>query len=956
MISGTVNPQQKEVEVRNSIQALPVVEVYRALNTRVDGLTTQEASDRLQKSGLNIIQTIKGKPLWIRFLGNFTHLMALLLWVGGLVGFLAQQPQLGIAIWMVNLINGAFSFWQEFKAEKATEALRRMLPSYARVMRNGEEQKILAEELVPGDVMLITEGDRISADARLIQESELRIDQSTLSGESNPVRKTSDAVERTDLSRPEIMNLVYAGTTVAAGTGKAIVFATGMDTEFGKIARLTQSVGEGLSPLQKELGRVTRMVTVLSVSIGAFFFIAAILFAKNSLTDSFIFAMGMIVAFVPEGMLPTVTLSLAMGVQRMAKRHALIKKLSSVETLGSTTVICTDKTGTLTQNEMTVRSIWLGGKRLTVEGVGYAPEGQILEDRKPVNVQTNQDLHRLLAVAALCNNARLVPPGEQNLKWSILGDPTEAAMCVAAQKGGIDLELESQQSPRIRELPFDSRRKRMSTIHLVRDGIANHRVGSRSALTYKTLSKIAYVKGAPKEVLDLCTHILIQGQQVNLDDATRSHIMKVNDEDARQGLRVLGVAQRQLDDPTILQPDQDGTVVDKVERDLTFLGLVAMMDPPRPEVSEAVQRCHTAGIRIIMVTGDYGLTAESIARRIGIIQEENPEIITGVDLDALDKAGLERVLQGEVIFARVAPEHKLRVVTALKDMGQIVAVTGDGVNDAPALKKADIGVAMGIAGTDVAKEAADMILTDDNFASIVNAVEEGRAVYANIRKFAMYVFNSNMAEAVPFIFWLFSGGLIPLPLTVMQVLSIDLGTDMVPAIALGSEPPEPGLMLKPPRSQKEPILSARLLARALLWYGMIESIASMAAYFYINYLHGWPAQPLAGPGTLLYRMATTMTLAGVVATQVGAVFDCRTDRQSIFKIGFFSNRLILVGIAVELTLLGLLTYAPFMHGIFNTAPLGLQNWLFVFAWTPVIFLADELRKAILRRRDKTANK
>lgn len=952
MIFESANLQQKDADIRNSIQALPVVEVFKALNTRVDGLTLEEAGERLQEYGPNIIRTIKGKPLWIRFLGNFIHLMALLLWLGGLVGFLAQQPQLGVAIWSVNIINGAFSFWQEFKAERATEALRRMLPSYSRVMRNGEEQRVLAEELVPGDVILIAEGDRISADARLIRESELRVDQSTLSGESNPVRKTSDAVERTDLSRPEIMNLIFAGTTVAAGTGKAVVFATGMDTEFGKIARLTQSVGEGLSPLQKELGRVTRRVTVLAVSIGAFFFIAAIFFAKISLAESFIFAMGMIVAFVPEGMLPTVTLSLAMGVQRMARRHALIKKLSSVETLGSTSVICTDKTGTLTQNEMTVRNIWLGGKSLTVNGVGYAPEGQILEDSKPVNARSNNDLHQLLAVAALCNNARLVPPSQQNPKWSILGDPTEAALCVVAEKGGIDLESENRYTPRIRELPFDSRRKRMSTIHLVRNGARENMDGSRGARTYTTPPRIAYVKGAPKEVLDLCTHILIHGQQVGLDDKTRSQIMNVNDENARQGLRVLGIAQRHLDDSSILQSDKDGNIIDNVERDLTFLGLIAMMDPPRSEVSEAVQRCHTAGIRIIMVTGDYGLTAESIARRIGIVQEENPKIITGVDLDRMDEAALKQALQGEVIFARVAPEHKLRVVSALKDMGQIVAVTGDGVNDAPALKKADIGVAMGIAGTDVAKEAADMILTDDNFASIVNAVEEGRAVYSNIRKFAMYVFNSNMPEAVPFVIWLFSGGLIPLPLTVMQVLSIDLGTDMVPAIGLGSEPPEAGLMLKPPRSQKEPLLNARLLARALLWYGMIESLASIAAYFYINWLHGWPAQPLAGQGTLLYKMATTMTLAGVVATQVGAVFDCRTDRESIFKIGFFSNRLILIGITVELTLLGLLTYAPFLHGIFNTAPLGIRDWIFVFAWTPVIFLVDELRKAILRRREK----
>jgi magnesium-transporting ATPase (P-type) len=427
--------------------------------------------------------------------------------------------------------------------------------------------------------------------------------------------------------------------------------------------------------------------------------------------------------------------------------------------------------------------------------------------------------------------------------------------------------------------------------------------------------------------------------------------MSANDDYARNGLRVLAVAYRQLlgalgpgSAPVEYTPES-------IERDLTFLGLMAMMDPPRPEVAEAVQKCHSAGIRIIMITGDYGLTAETIARRIGILKTSHPKVITGVDLDALDDQELKEVLRQEVIFARVAPEHKLRVVTALKEMGEIVAVTGDGVNDAPALKKADIGVAMGLAGTDVAKEAADMILTDDNFASIVHAVEEGRAVYANIRKFAVYVFNSNMAEAVPFIVFLFSRGLVPLPMTVMQVLSIDLGTDMVPAIGLGAETPEAGIMQLPPRSQKEPLLNARLLGKALLWYGMIETVASLSAYFFLNWLHGWPGVPLAPEGTLIYRMATTMTLAGVVATQVGAVMGCRTNRASIFRIGFFANRLVLWGIAVELMLLGILIYTPLLQPIFNTAPIGLREWAYLFAWTPVIFLLDELRKAILRGRE-----
>jgi potassium/sodium efflux P-type ATPase len=924
----------------DQIHTLPVPKAFSILRSGPGGLSQDEAKKRLQRYGPNVITKEKGKPLWIRFLANFTHLMAILLWIGGIIAFLAQLPQIGIAIWMVNVINGAFSFWQEFKAEKATEALRKILPSYARALRDGEMQRILAEELVPGDVILVEEGDRISADARLVDENELRVDQSTLSGESHPVRKTSEAVLKEDLTRAELPNILYAGTTVSAGTGRAVVFATGMETEFGKIAHLTQTVGEELSPLQIEMGRVTKIVTILATGIGVFFFILGILLAGVDLAEGFIFAMGMIVCFVPEGMLPTVTLALAMGVQRMAHRHALIKRLSAVETLGCTTVICTDKTGTLTQNEMTVGGVWLPGHKFAVTGVGYSPQGKIrLDGRTAASATAGEkpwegDLRRMLVAAGLCNNARLMPPNGETPGWTVLGDPTEAALKVAAQKGGIDLEAEARRTPRIRELPFDSRRKRMSTIHADQD------------------ARWVYVKGAPREVLSLCTQVRQAGQDLPLDNPLHNQIIAANDEYARNGLRVLAVASRKL--PEASRPGSAPVeyTPESIERDLTFLGLMAMMDPPRPEVAEAVQKCHSAGIRIIMITGDYGLTAESIARRIGILRTAHPKVITGVELDALDDQALMEVLRQEIIFARVSPEHKLRVVTALKEMGEIVAVTGDGVNDAPALKKADIGVAMGLAGTDVAKEAADMILTDDNFASIVHAVEEGRAVYANIRKFAVYVFNSNMAEAVPFILFLFSRGLIPLPMTVMQVLSIDLGTDMVPAIGLGAEPPEAGIMQLPPRSQKEPLLNARLLAKALLWYGLIESVASMSAYFFLNWLNGWPGAPLAPEGTLIYRMATAMTFAGVVATQVGAVFGCRTDRASIFRIGFFTNHLVLWGIAAELTLLGILVYAPFLHSIFNTAPIGLREWAYLFAWTPVIFLLDELRKVILRWRER----
>lgn len=922
-------------EIQN-IQKLGISEVYKALETKAEGLSATEAENRLKQFGKNILKEKKGRPFIWKFLSNFTHLMAVLLWGAGLVALVAKIPELAIAIWMVNVINGTFSFWQEFRAGKATEALKKLLPDYVRVLRDGQEQRLLAEELIPGDVMLLSEGDRISADARLVEDNDLRVNQSTLTGESNPIYKSSDEVLRDDLSRSEQPNMVFAGTTVSSGTGRAVVYATGMETEFGKIASLTQSLKDEPSPLQREMGKLTKRVSAISVSIGVIFFVLAIFLVKTEPVAAFIFALGMIVAFIPEGLLPTVTLSLAMGVQRMAKRNALIKRLSAVETLGCTTVICTDKTGTLTQNEMTVSNLWLDERHMEVTGVGYdASKGKILENGQQVS-QSNKELSELLTAAGLCCNARLLEPNEESPRFTVLGDPTEAALLVLAQKNGLNLDEISARIPRLRELPFDSERKRMSTIHQT-----------------SGKNRLVYVKGAPKEVLELCTHRNHGGEILPMSEQIREEIMSVNDGYARNGLRVLAVATRNLTPETVLPASLGAWTPELIEQDLTFLGLIAMVDPPRPEVSEAVKKCHHAGIRIIMITGDYGLTAESIARRIGIVTGDHPRIITGIELEKMNQEELERALEDEVLFARVAPQQKLQVVSALQDMEQIVAVTGDGVNDSPALKKADIGVAMGISGTDVAKEAADMILTDDNFASIVNAIEEGRAVYNNIRKFVLYIFNSNMAAAVPMVLYLFSRGAIPLPLTIMQVLAIDLGTDMVPAMGLGAEVPEAGIMNVPPRSRKESLLNRPLILRAFFWYGLIEAGFGTAAYFFLNYLHGWPQVPLASTGTV-YQMATAMTFAAIVLAQVGAVFACRTDRISVFKVGLLSNKLILVGIGVEFALLALLVYLPipFLHDLFNTAPLSWREWTFLIGIPPMMLLLDELRKGFLRSRDR----
>ena len=921
------SPMPLAEDAFRTLHSVPAGDVLPHLSSRPEGLTSDEAADRIRRFGPNVLLQPRGRPLRRKILDQFTHLMAVLLWAGGTIAFLSGMPQIGVAVWAVNLVNGAFGFWQEYKAEKAVEALRRILPLHARVRRAGREEQIPAEDLVPGDILLLSEGDHVSADARVLEEAELRVDQSTLTGESHPVRKTAEAVAGTGLSRLELPNLLFTGTVVAAGNGTAVVFATGMSTEFGKIARITGEMREEKSPLQREMEKVTRVVSAIAVGVGAVFFGLSILAAGMAPGEGFLFALGMIVAFVPEGLLPTVTLSLAMGVQRMARRKALVKRLSAVETLGCTSVICTDKTGTLTQNAMTVREIRIGGRRIEATGTGYSPAGRLMCEGEPLDAGTDPELAELLTAAALCNNARLLPPDGSG-RHEVLGDPTEAALRVAAAKGGVDAEAAEKRFPRRREIPFDSRRKRMATIH---------GDGGRWAV---------FVKGAPLEVLALCSRVRKAGTDLPLDVEDRRRIGEENDRMAQAGMRVLALASRRTDGPP-------GDAAEEIERDLTFLGLAGMMDPPRPEVTEAVAKCHRAGIRIVMVTGDYGLTAESIARRVGILRGDAPRILNGGEMDGMDDTALENTLRGEVILARVSPEHKLRAVSALQRMGHVVAVTGDGVNDAPALKKADIGVAMGIAGTDVAREAADMVLVDDNFASIVSAVEEGRAVFANIRKFISYIFTSNTPEAVPFILFALSGGRIPLALNIMQILSVDLGTDLVPALALGAEPPEPGIMDRPPRNLSEHAITPGLLLRAYLFLGLIQSVAAMAAFYFLFRTSGYPGRWMDLPtGGALYRAATSMTLAAIVTTQVGNLFARRTERESAFRAGWRGNRLLWAGIATEISLLLLIVYVPALQGVFGTAPIPWSGWLFLLPWAPALLLADEAVKAVIRAKHR----
>ncbi len=892
--------------------------VLEQLQTGFAGLSAEDAAKRLIRHGRNSIEIFVPSSLFRKLSGNFFHAMAVLLWLTGLVALAAKMPELAIAIWLVNIVNGSFSFWQENCAQKALEALNKLLPVNVQVVRSSLPVNISASDLVPGDIVLLNEGDRVSADMRILSCQSLEIDQSILTGESRPVRKQAATLERQQANgvlNADFHNLVFAGTMVLTGHAQAVVFATGTNTEFGKIANLAQTIVDQPSPLQKEMERLSRTVSAISIAVGAAMFMAAKLLAHTETQAAFMFALGMIVAFVPEGMVPTVTLSLALAVQRMVKRNALVKRLSSVEALGSCSIICTDKTGTITENKMTVTRAFAGGAEFQLTGLGYSFEGTLIPGQ---DSGANSEIFELLKAGVWCNNARIeLPPSNY-----VSGDPTEVALLVAAGKAGQPVKC---MAPRLHENIFDSRRKSMSTVH------------------DDSGSKVAYIKGSAAHIIANCRRQLIGKVELELTEEQRAVLIRRVDSYAEDGLRVIAAARNRISE------NSKDFSAPSVETDACFIGLFAMYDPPRRGVAEAVAKCKRAGIQVVMITGDYEITARAIARKVGIIESDSPTIFTGAQLDRISDDEFIESLREEVVFARVNPDHKLRIVQAFQRCGRIVAVTGDGVNDAPALKSADIGVAMGQNGADVAKESADMILLDDNFASIVSAIEEGRCVYDNIRKFAVYVFNSNMAEAVPFVVMLFSCGLIPLPLTVMQVLCIDLGTDMLPALGLGVDPAEPGIMHRVPRNLNEPLLTRALLAKALLWYGAIEAIAGMSGYFFLNWLHGWPTIPLAQPPSVIWKMATSMTLSCIVCAQVGAVFCCRTDRASIFSVNLLENRLVVAGVFVEILLLLLLLFFPFANQIFGTAPLGFTELLYAACWIPIVVALDEIRKLYLRK-------
>ena len=851
--------------------------LLRDLRSSREGLTEREAARRLVSVGPNRLVSRRGAG-WVRQLSRqLVHPLALLLWVAAALAQVAGTTPLAIAIVVVIAVNAVFAFGQERHAERAVEALSAYLPPRARVLRDGRSCAIDAIEVVPGDVLLVSEGDRVCADARLLSGA-VEMDLSALTGESMPVLRTPTA-GRTSEPLLQASDLLFSGTTCTGGEAAAVVHATGMQTELGRIAALSQRVEVEESPLEAQVKRVARLIALVAVGTGVAFIPLGMLGAGLSFGDTLTFAIGLLVANVPEGLLPTITLALAVGVRLLAAQGALVKRISAVETLGSTQDICTDKTGTLTLNRMRVVRIRTSAGEVEVG------------DDDAVAAEEASSVARLLGAGVACNNAVLD-------EGSGVGDPTELALLHLGRRGGSTLD--PQHTARVRQFHFDAALRRMTTVD---------RVGDRY---------VASTKGAPEDVLPRCTALALDGgADQSMDDAARALVVRVVSTWADEGLRVLALAGREVTADRATAMDRD-----EAEQDLTLLGVVAMVDPPRPEVPEAVAACHSAGIRLLMATGDHALTARRIAEQVGI-GRRGLRVVNGTELDAMAEADLDALLESEdeVVFARSSPEAKMRIAHALQDLGHVVAMTGDGVNDAPALRRADIGVAMGRSGTDVAREAATMVLTDDNFATIVSAVRAGRQVYDNVRKFIVYIFAHATPEVVPFLLYALSGGAIPLPLTVMQILAIDLGTETLPALALGREPAEPDLMERPPRRRGARVIDGPMLARAWGLLGGVSAILTTGLFLLTLLAGGWNWGDDVSRGTSheLWHQATTMTFLAIVSCQVGTAVAARTERSSLARVGLTTNRMLLWGIAFEICFAAAVVSVPVLQDVFETA-------------------------------------
>lgn len=925
------------------------------LQTSKQGLTQEEAQRRLEVYGPNELETVSGPNVLGLFAAQFKDFLVIILIfaaiISGLITFWENitqgynnLPIDSIVIMIIVVINAIMGFTQEYRAEKSIEALKQMTAPQAHLIRDGEPVDILATEVVPGDILRLEMGDRLPADARLLETHNVYTDEASLTGESLPVKKEASMILDRNIPLADRSNLVHSGTIITTGRGLAVVTQTGMATEIGRIAEMISTAEEKETPLQQRMDRLGKQLgiailiicmIVLTVQVAARWLMGQLSF--GIFLNLFVIAVALAVAAIPEGLPAVVTITLALGVQRMIKRNAIIRRLPAVETLGSANVICSDKTGTLTKDEMTVREIFVTNLTLHVTGAGYSPNGNFFQDGTEIVPLENPQLALLLRIGHLCNNATV---RKVNNTWEIVGDPTEGALLVASQKAGLSDELLSPY-PRIAELPFDPERKRMSTLHDTPEG-----------------ETIAYVKGAPEVVLQRCSHIYTAKGIQPLTEKDRALVLGSNDKMATKALRVLAMAYR-ICPESLCDISPEG-----VEHDLVFVGLMGMMDPPRPEVYDAIKVARQAGITSVMITGDNQYTAVAVANELGMIEEDDV-VLTGQALDALSDEDLTDAAPQVRVYARVSPEHKLRIVQSLKQRGNVTAMTGDGVNDAPALKFADIGVAMGITGTDVTKEASDMILTDDNYASIVNAIEEGRGIADNTRKFISYLLSCNAGEILVIFlasitFSVFFGW--PLPLLAIQILWVNLVTDGLPALALGMDPIEPDVMERCPRDPKEGVITKRVWS--LIWVvGVTITVCTLGIYWWemvvvqneLIFIYG--VLPDVAYEIAVLR-AGTLAFTMLVMTQMVQALNSRSDHLSLFEVGFLKNRILLLAITTSLLLHVAIIYVPFLWPIFNTVPLNIFDWVKIILISLSVFIVVEIFKLIVRRRtneSKTTN-
>ncbi len=965
--------QTRAAQPEEAWHTLTAENVLEHLEVREDGLTAEEAARRLDHYGVNQLQEAPRPAFWHMLWEQLNNFVVILLIVASLVsGLLGDYIEAG-AIMAIVVLNAVLGIVQEQRAEEALAALKRLAAPDAQVMRDGRRQTVSSRLLVPGDIVYLEAGNYIPADVRLLEAINLRVEEASLTGESLPVQKNAASVLDKNVPLGDRKNTAFMGTLVSYGRGRGVVVSTGMRTQLGLIATMLQGVDTEETPLQRRLDQLGRTLSVASLFLVAIVFVVALisytdigqLFAgpgaylenyAHEITDVFIIAISLAIAAVPEGLPAVVTISLALGMREMIQRHALIRKLASVETLGSATVICSDKTGTLTQNEMTVTRIWADGQFVDVTGTGYSPHGDFMIDGEKTDVTKYPAILTSLWLGVLNNDADIEVTGaaDSQQTYRIVGDPTEGALLVAAAKAGA-LPLKVKQAyPRENEIPFDSERKRMITIHDVGEP-EREDISPFLDSNLKDWDIIA-IKGAPDIVLKLCSRYQTMNDQSEpLTEEVRERILAANDKMTADALRVLGVAYRIEEDV----PDRaEDLKTDELEKDLVFVGLIGMIDPPRLEVKRALENAREAGIKTVMITGDYPNTARAIAESIGLMKQRTG-VLTGAELDEMSEAELCNIIEDIAVFARVSPEHKMRIVDALQANDEVVAMTGDGVNDAPAIKRADIGIAMGITGTDVAKETADMVLTDDNYASIVSAVAQGRVIYSNIRKFVFFLLSSNVAE-IMIIFLATLAGL-PAPLTAIQLLWLNLVTDGAPALALAMEKGDPDIMQRKPRAKNEPIIN-RSMGLGIVIQTITQTTAVLTAFGFGLYWHIDQALPV-GINPILgliqhdwrgvdVQTAETMAFLTLSLCELFRAYTVRSERASLFEIGIFSNKYMQYAVGLSITLLLLVSSVPFLQPIFNTHFLALNEWLIVLGLALIPAVSEEITKFFLRRSDR----